>query len=111
LNGERAGCAELSQLAANVVAQAEVTKRDAVHVFGGHNGGVETVEHNILGGRKAARTLVAVVAVTATGARVAVNAESIVTRPVIAVSAHRTITSRPVRARAVGSWTVVAAET
>ena len=98
MNGERAGGAELSQLAANVVAEAEVAKRDAVHVFGRNNGRVETVEHNILGGRKAARALIAVIPVTATGARVAVIPESIVTRPVIAVCAHRTLRAWSVRA-------------
>jgi hypothetical protein len=88
----------LGQLATNVVAEAEISKRNAVHVFGCHNGGIEAVKHNVLGGRKATRTLVAVVTIAPTGTLVAVTAKTIGARP---------ITVRAVTVRAVIAGTVL----
>jgi hypothetical protein len=100
----------LGQLATDVVTQAEVAKRDAVHVFGGNNGRVEAVEHNVLGRREATRPLIAVLTVTTTGTIVAVTAKSIGARTVITVATEGAVALGTVRARTIGSWTLVTVE-
>jgi hypothetical protein len=100
----------LGKLATNVVTQAEVAKRDAVHVFGGNNGRIEAVEHNVLGRREATRTLVAVITIATTGTIVAVFAGTSGTWPVIAVATEGAVALGTVRARTIGSWTLVTVE-
>jgi NADH dehydrogenase/NADH:ubiquinone oxidoreductase subunit G len=100
----------LGELATDVVTQTEVAKRDAIHVFGGNDGRVETVEHNVLGRRETTRPLVAVVTIATTGTLVTVIAKTSGARTVITVATEGAVALGTVRARTIGSWTVVAAE-